>query len=57
MAYVGNAYLEAWTKEKLNIMAGPEFGPLEGHILIVDKALYGLRSSRARRAKRLADLR
>ena len=54
-ADVGNAYLEAWTKEKLYITAGPEFGPLEGHTLIVDKALYGLRSSGARWAERLAD--
>ena len=55
VADVGNAYLEAWTKEKLYITAGPEFGPLEGHTLIVDKALYGLRSSGARWAERLAD--
>ena len=48
MADAGNAYLKAWTKERLYIVAGPEFGPLEGHILIVDKALYGLRSSGAR---------
>jgi len=55
MADVGNAYLEAWTQECLYIVAGPEFGPLEGYILIVDKALYGLRSSGARWAERLAD--
>lgn len=55
MADVGNAYLEAWTKELLYIVAGPEFGPLEGYILIVEKALYGLRSSGARWAERLAD--
>ena len=55
MADVGNAYLEAWTKEFLYIIAGPEFGPLEGYILIVDKALNGLRSSGARWAEKLAD--
>ena len=44
-ADVGNAYLEAKTKEKVYIVAGPEFGPLEGHTLLIDKALYGLRSS------------
>ena len=42
---VGNAYLEAVTQEKVCIKAGPEFGELEGHMLVVYKALYGLRSS------------
>ena len=42
---IGNAYLEAKTKEKVCIIAGAEFGELEGHLLIIDKALYGLRSS------------
>ena len=42
---IGNAYLEAKTKEKLVIVAGPEFGPLEGHLLRISKALYGLRTS------------
>jgi hypothetical protein len=44
-ADVGNAYLEATTKEKVYIVGGPEFGSLEGHTLIIFKALYGLRSS------------
>ena len=30
---IGNAYLEAKTKEKLVIVGGPEFGELEGHLL------------------------
>ena len=38
---LGNAYLEALTKEKLYIIAGPEFGELQGHILIIYKARYG----------------
>ena len=42
---IGNAYLEAETKEKVCIIAGKEFGPLEGHLLIIKKALYGLRTS------------
>ena len=43
---IGNAYLEALTSEKVCIRAGPEFGPeLEGHLLIIYKALYGLKSS------------
>ena len=54
-ADVGNAYLEAYTKEKLYIEAGPEFGPLQGHTLIVTKALYGLRTSGARWAEVMAD--
>ena len=44
-ANVGNAYLEALTKEKVYIVGGPEFGPLQGHTLLIFKALYGLRSS------------
>ena len=40
---IGNAYLEAFTSEKVCIFAGPEFGPLEGHLLLIHKALYGLR--------------
>lgn len=54
-ADVGNAYLEAETQKKLFIIAGPEFGVLEGHTLIVYKALYGLRTSRARWAVHLSD--
>ena len=33
-ADIGNAYLEAFTDEKLYIVAGPEFQELEGYILI-----------------------
>lgn len=54
-ADVGNAYLMARTGELLYIVAGPEFGEFEGHILIVYKALYGLRTSGARWAEKLAD--
>ena len=42
---IGNAYLEAFTKEKVYIIAGSEFRKLEGHKLIINKALYGLRIS------------
>ena len=52
---IGNAYLEAMTSEKVYIIAGPEFGELEGHILIIHKALYGLRSSGARWHDKFAD--
>ena len=50
-ADIGNAYLEAFTDEKLNIVAGPEFQELEEYILIFLKALYGLKSSGKRWAE------
>ena len=50
-ADIGNAYLEAFTDEKLYIVAGPEFEELEGYILIFLKALYGLKSSGKRWAE------
>jgi Reverse transcriptase (RNA-dependent DNA polymerase) len=52
---IGNAYLEAYTTEKVYIIAGPKFGEREGHIQINSKALYGLRSSGARWHKRFTD--
>ena len=55
-ADVGNAYLEAYTDEKLCIMAGPEFKDLQGHLLIMVKALYGTRSGGARWHDRLFDI-
>jgi hypothetical protein len=39
------AYLEALTSEKVCIIAGPEFGNLQGPVMIIYKALYGLCSS------------
>ena len=42
---VGNAYLESYTQEKVYFIAGPEFGPLQGHTMKIIKALYGLHSS------------
>ena len=44
---VGNAFLEALTKEKLYIIAGLEFGRLQQHIIIIYKALYGTRTGGA----------
>ena len=55
-ADVGNAYLEAYTDEKLCIMAGPEFKELQVHLLIMVKALYGTRSGGARWHDRLFDI-
>jgi len=43
--HICNAYLEAKTQEKVYIIVGPKFGELEGHMLIIFKALYGLRTS------------
>jgi hypothetical protein len=42
---IGNAYLEARTSELVFIITSPEFGDLQGHVLTIYKALYGLRSS------------
>ena len=55
-ADVGNAYLEAYTKEKVYIIAGKGFGKLEGHTLIIVKALYGLRSSGKRYAEKASEV-
>jgi Reverse transcriptase (RNA-dependent DNA polymerase) len=42
---VGNAYLESYTEEKVFFIAGPECGPSEGLLMIIVRALYGLKSS------------
>ncbi len=54
---IGNAYLEAYTQERVCIIAGPEFAPfgLERHLLLIDKALYGPKTSGARFRESLAD--
>ena len=44
-ARIGNANIQAKTKKKLFILAGPEFGDLQGHVLEMSKALYGTRSA------------
>jgi hypothetical protein len=55
-ADVGNAYLEAYTKEKVYVIAGPEFGEeRQGHAMVIVKALYGLRTSSARFHEKFAD--
>ena len=50
-ADIGNAYLKATTKA-----AGPEFEELQGHILVIHKALYGLKSSGLRWSQRPHDI-
>ena len=39
---IQNAYLTADCREKIYIIAGPEFASLEGSIMIIRKGLYGL---------------
>ena len=48
-ADVGNAYLTAYTEEKLYIIAGDEFGPeYKGKRLLVERSVYGTRTGGAR---------
>ena len=57
---IQNAYLTADCREKIYTIAGPEFGSERGKIMVVKKALYGLKSSgaafRALLAKRLYEI-
>ena len=57
---IENAYLTADCREKIYIIAGPEFGSEAGSVMIIRKALYGLKSSgaafRAHLAETLYDL-
>ena len=55
-ADIVNAYLEAKTKEKLYVVAGPEFEELEGHILVICKTLYGLKRSDLRWSQKIHDI-
>jgi hypothetical protein len=48
--------LESYTKEKVYIIAGTEFGTRQGHTLIIVKELYGLKSSGLRWRERFADV-
>ena len=48
-ADIGSSNLNGITREKVYIVAGPEFGPeWQGKRLIIDKSIYGLQSSGAR---------
>ena len=57
---IGNAYLNAPCREKIWTEAGPEFEEDEGSVMLVVRALYGLKSSgaawRAMFAQTLTDL-
>jgi hypothetical protein len=53
---IGNAFIYRKTKEKVNIIAGTEFGvDLHGKNLIIDKFLYGLKNSAARFHEHLSE--
>jgi hypothetical protein len=53
---VSSTYLEAYNQEKVCFKAGPEFGPCQGHLLLIERALYGLRNSGACWHDRLSDV-
>lgn len=53
---VTSAYLQSVTKEKVYIVAGLEFKGREGHLLLIHKALYGLRSSGKRYSEFFTDI-
>jgi len=60
-ADIGNAYLNAETKERVHTICGPEFGShYLGRVAVIQKALYGLKSSgaawRSKFAGTLSDL-
>ena len=42
---ISNACLESYCTELLAFTAGPEFGELEGHTMLIIKALHGIHSS------------
>ena len=44
---ITNAYVNAPCREKVAAVAGPEFGEYEGCVVIIEKALYGLKTSGA----------
>ena len=52
---IGNAYVNAYTKEKVYTKAGQTFGVRKGGILIIRKALYGLITSSERFVSHLSD--
>jgi hypothetical protein len=56
MADVGNAYLNAKVAEKVYAIAGPEFGQDQGRVVVIIRALYGLKSAGASWAQHFADV-
>jgi Reverse transcriptase (RNA-dependent DNA polymerase) len=54
-ADIQNAYLHAPCRERIWVRAGPEFGTDEGSVMLIVRALYGLKSSGAAFRSMLAD--
>ena len=52
---IDNAYLNAETQEKVYFIAGPEWRDKEGCVVVIFRALYGLRSSALQWQRHLAD--
>ena len=52
---IGNAFIQATTKEKVYTRCGPAFGDKEGCIALIVRALYGLTTSAQRFRTLLAD--
>ena len=56
VADICSAYLLAQTKERIFFIAGPEFGERAGHLMVMRKACYGLRTSGKRYHDMVYDL-
>jgi len=52
---IGNAYLNAACREKLCTVAGCEFGSEKGSVMLITRALYGLKFSGAAWRAKLAE--
>ena len=52
---IGNAYLNAETQEKVYFIAGSEWRDKQGRVVVIVRALYGLRSSALQWQRHLAD--
>ena len=53
---IESIYLKAKTKEILYVVAGPEFEELDRHIMVIYKALYGLKSSGLTWSQKIHDI-
>ena len=53
---IQNAYLNAYTKEKIYFRAGNEWKSNKGRVIVITRALYGLKSSALMWRNHLADI-
>ena len=53
---IQNAYLNAYTKEKIYFRAGNEWKSDKGRVIVITRALYGLKSSALMWRNHLADI-